>query len=119
MGALVQLQFALNSLGLHQLLAGELSAAERLLAEDRLIAEATGNPPVAFAALMLAACGRRLRLRQWPGQALPGVPGWNAPRHDTPGAGPGTGSRGAGSVTSPRMFRSPSGEPIWVLRTYK
>jgi DNA-binding CsgD family transcriptional regulator len=55
MGALVQLQFALNSLGLHQLLAGELSAAERLLEEDRLIVEATGNPPVAYAALMLAA----------------------------------------------------------------
>ena len=49
------MQFALNSLGLHQLLAGELSAAERLLDEDRLIAEATGNPPVAYAALMLAA----------------------------------------------------------------
>jgi DNA-binding CsgD family transcriptional regulator len=55
MGALVQLQFALNTLGHHQLLAGELSAAERLLEEDRLIAEATGNPPVAFAAPMLAA----------------------------------------------------------------
>lgn len=49
------MQFALNSLGLHQLLAGELSTAERLLEEDRLIAEATGNPPVAYAALMLAA----------------------------------------------------------------
>jgi DNA-binding CsgD family transcriptional regulator len=55
MGALVQLQFALNSLGHHHLLAGELSAAERLLDEDRLIAEATGNPPVMYAALMLAA----------------------------------------------------------------
>jgi DNA-binding CsgD family transcriptional regulator len=53
-GALVQLQFALNSLGHHYLLAGELSAAERLLDEDRLIAEATGNPPIAYAALMLA-----------------------------------------------------------------
>ncbi len=55
MGALVQLQFALNSLGHHQLLAGELSAAERLLEEDRLIAEATGNPPIAYTAPMLAA----------------------------------------------------------------
>jgi DNA-binding CsgD family transcriptional regulator len=55
LGALVQLQFALNTLGHHQLLAGELSAAERLLEEDRLIAEATGNPPVAFAAPILAA----------------------------------------------------------------
>jgi DNA-binding CsgD family transcriptional regulator len=54
-GALVQLQFALNSLGLHQLLAGELGATERLIEEDRLIAEATGNPPIANAAMMLAA----------------------------------------------------------------
>ena len=45
MGALVHLQFALNFLGLLHLLAGELSAAERLIEEDRLIAEATGNPP--------------------------------------------------------------------------
>ena len=37
------------------MLVGELSAAERLLEEDRLIAEATGNPPIAYAALMLAA----------------------------------------------------------------
>jgi DNA-binding CsgD family transcriptional regulator len=55
MGALVQLQFALNSLGLHQLFAGELSATERLIEEDRLIAEATGNPPVGYAAMMHAA----------------------------------------------------------------
>ena len=37
------------------MLAGELAAAARLLEEDRLIAEATGNPPVAYAAMMLAA----------------------------------------------------------------
>ena len=55
MGALVQLQFALNSLGVHQLVGGELSAAEGLIEEDRLIAEATGNPPVGYAAMMLAA----------------------------------------------------------------
>jgi DNA-binding CsgD family transcriptional regulator len=54
-GALVHLQFALNFLGLFHLLAGEQAAAERLIAEDRLIAEATGNPPVAYAAMMLAA----------------------------------------------------------------
>jgi DNA-binding CsgD family transcriptional regulator len=54
-GALVQLQFALNFLGHHHLLAGELSAAERLIDENRLIAEATGNPPVTYAALQLAA----------------------------------------------------------------
>ena len=45
MGALVQLQFALSILGLLHVLAGELSAAEQLIDEDRLIAEATGNPP--------------------------------------------------------------------------
>src|SRR5580704_11892748 len=55
MGALVQLQFALNSLGVHQLVGGELGTAERLIEEDRLIAEATGNPPVGYAAMMLAA----------------------------------------------------------------
>jgi len=44
MGALVQLQFALNSLGVHQLVGGGLGAAERLIEEDCLIAEATGNP---------------------------------------------------------------------------
>jgi hypothetical protein len=54
-GALVHLQFALNFLGLFHLLAGEQAATERLIAEDRLIAEATGNPPVAYAAMMLAA----------------------------------------------------------------
>jgi DNA-binding CsgD family transcriptional regulator len=54
-GALVQLQFAISSLGLYHLLAGEMSAAERLIDEDRLIAEATGNPPVGYAAMMLAA----------------------------------------------------------------
>jgi DNA-binding CsgD family transcriptional regulator/tetratricopeptide (TPR) repeat protein len=55
MGALVQLQFALNYLSLLHLLVGELGAAGRLLAEDRLIAEVTGNPPVGYAAMMLAA----------------------------------------------------------------
>jgi DNA-binding CsgD family transcriptional regulator/tetratricopeptide (TPR) repeat protein len=55
MGALVQLQFALRSLGLVHLLAGELAVTGRLVEEDRLIAEATGNPPVTSAAMMLAA----------------------------------------------------------------
>jgi ATP/maltotriose-dependent transcriptional regulator MalT len=55
MGALVQLQFALNFLARVHILAGELSAAGRLIEEDRLIVEATGNPPAGYAALMLAA----------------------------------------------------------------
>jgi DNA-binding CsgD family transcriptional regulator len=54
-GALVHLQFALSNLGVHQLVVGELAATERLIEEDRLIAEATGNPPVPYAAMMLAA----------------------------------------------------------------
>src|ERR1700691_4787742 len=54
-GALVHLQIALNFLGLLHLLTGELSVAERLIEEDRLIAEVTGNPPVGYAAMMLAA----------------------------------------------------------------
>jgi DNA-binding CsgD family transcriptional regulator len=55
MGALLQLQFALNSLSHYRLLAGELRAAERLIEEDRLIAEATGNPPAGYAVVMLVA----------------------------------------------------------------
>jgi len=55
MGALVQLQFALSSLSVHHLLAGEPAAAARLIEEDRLIAEATGNPPDMYAAMTLAA----------------------------------------------------------------
>jgi len=54
-GALVQLQFAISNLGVHQLLAGELSTAERLIEEDGLIAEATGNPRIGYAAMLLAA----------------------------------------------------------------
>jgi DNA-binding CsgD family transcriptional regulator len=55
MGALVHLQFALTFLVVTHLLRGELSSAARLIDEDRLIAGATGNPPVAHTAMMLAA----------------------------------------------------------------
>ncbi len=61
-GALVQLQVALNLLAWTHLLAGELATAAQLLEEDRLVAEATGNPPVAFNEMMLAA---------WRGQEAP------------------------------------------------
>jgi DNA-binding CsgD family transcriptional regulator len=54
-GALVHLQFALDFLARTHILAGELAAAARLIEEDRLIAEATGNPPVAYTAMTLAA----------------------------------------------------------------
>jgi predicted Zn-dependent protease len=45
----------LNFLGLHHLLAGELATAERLIDEGRLIADATGNLPVTYAAMLLTA----------------------------------------------------------------
>jgi DNA-binding CsgD family transcriptional regulator len=61
-GALVFLQFGLNFLVVPYLLAGELATAARLIDEDRLIAEATGNPPVAYTAMTLAA---------WRGQEAP------------------------------------------------
>jgi DNA-binding CsgD family transcriptional regulator len=54
-GALVHLQYALNFLATAHLFTGELTTAERLVDEDRLIAEVTGNPPVGYAALALAA----------------------------------------------------------------
>jgi DNA-binding CsgD family transcriptional regulator len=54
-GAPVHLQYALNTLATAHLLAGELDTAERLVEEDRLIAEVTGNPPARYAAMMLAA----------------------------------------------------------------
>ena len=54
-GALVHLQYALNLLAITHVLAGELNTAALMIEEDRLIAEATGNPPVAYAELLLAA----------------------------------------------------------------
>ena len=54
-GALVQLQFALNLLGWTHHVAGELTAASQLIEEERLIAEATGNPPLVYTEMMLAA----------------------------------------------------------------
>ena len=55
MGALVQLAVRAQLPRPCSILAGELAAAERLIEEDRLIAEATGNPPAGYAAMMLAA----------------------------------------------------------------
>ena len=54
-GALVQLQFALDLLAWTHHVAGESTAAAQLIAEERLIAEATGNPPLVFTEMMLAA----------------------------------------------------------------
>jgi DNA-binding CsgD family transcriptional regulator len=61
-GALVHLQYALNFLATSHLFAGDLTTAARLVDEDRLIGEVTGNPPVGYAAMALAA---------WQGQEVP------------------------------------------------
>jgi ATP/maltotriose-dependent transcriptional regulator MalT len=60
-GALVHLQFALNYLARAHLVAGELDRAALMIEEDRMIAEATGNVPVAHNAVMLAAWRGRER----------------------------------------------------------
>jgi DNA-binding CsgD family transcriptional regulator len=54
-GALVQLQFALNFLANHELAAGDLTAAQVLVDEDRLLADVTGGRPVGYSAILLAA----------------------------------------------------------------
>ncbi|MGB9250260.1 MAG: LuxR C-terminal-related transcriptional regulator, partial [Mycobacterium sp.] len=54
-GALGSLQHALNALARTHLLAGELTTAELMIDEDRLISEVTGNPPTGYAEMMLAA----------------------------------------------------------------
>jgi DNA-binding CsgD family transcriptional regulator len=60
-GALVHLQYALNFLAMAHLFAGELTIAARLIDEDRLIAEVTGNPTVGYAAMALMAWRGRER----------------------------------------------------------
>ena len=54
-GALVQLQLALNFLAWIRILAGELTTAKHMLEEERLIAEATGNPALVYTEMILAA----------------------------------------------------------------
>jgi DNA-binding CsgD family transcriptional regulator len=61
-GALVQLRLALHFVAGTHILAGELTTAALMLEEDRLIAEATGNLPIAYTDMMLAA---------WRGQEAP------------------------------------------------
>ena len=53
-GALVQLRLALNFLGGTLVYSGELSTAELLFDEDRLVAEATGNQPVLYNDVLVA-----------------------------------------------------------------
>jgi DNA-binding CsgD family transcriptional regulator len=54
-GALVHLQLALNILARTHVLAGEFTTAALMIEEDRVIAEVTGNPPVAYSEMMFAA----------------------------------------------------------------
>jgi len=54
-GALMHLAYALNYLARTQILTGELATAARLVEEDYVIAEATGNERIADTAMMLAA----------------------------------------------------------------
>jgi DNA-binding CsgD family transcriptional regulator len=54
-GAPLHLQLALSFLARSHLLAGELATVARMIEEDRLIAEATGNPPLRSARMTLAA----------------------------------------------------------------
>jgi len=54
-GAVGRLQFALNTLAWTHLVAGELTTAELMIDEDRVIAEATGNPVLGNARMTLAA----------------------------------------------------------------
>jgi DNA-binding CsgD family transcriptional regulator len=54
-GALVHLQFALSFLARSHMFAGELTAATLMIDEARLIAEATGNPALVNAPIILAA----------------------------------------------------------------
>ncbi len=54
-GALVHLQFALSFLARSHMLAGDLAAATLTIDEARLIAEATGNPALVNAPMILAA----------------------------------------------------------------
>jgi DNA-binding CsgD family transcriptional regulator len=54
-GALVHLQLALSFLARNHLLAGDLTGAALMVEEDRLIAEATGNPRLGNAQMALAA----------------------------------------------------------------
>ena len=54
-GALVQLQFALQMLAWSHVLGGQLNKAALLIEEDRTLATATGNPPVSYTEILLAA----------------------------------------------------------------
>ncbi|MEU0190978.1 AAA family ATPase [Streptomyces afghaniensis] len=64
-GAMGQLRVALNALGLVQVLAGEFASAREVIAEYRILTEATGNPYFPFPEMMLVAWrGQETRVRE-------------------------------------------------------
>ena len=54
-GALVHLQVALDMLAWVHVVTGELGKSVLALEEDRMIAEATGNPPISYSEMVVAA----------------------------------------------------------------
>ena len=54
-GGLVELQFALNVLATNEILSGNFASAAGLIEEARTAAAAIGNPPITYAAMLLAA----------------------------------------------------------------
>lgn len=54
-GALVHLQFSLNMTAWVHVLAGETAKAALATEEDRMIAEASGNPPLSYSEMLVAA----------------------------------------------------------------
>jgi len=54
-GALVHLQFALNMVAWVDVLAGDLERSALVLEEERMIAQATGNPPIAYTEMLVSA----------------------------------------------------------------
>jgi DNA-binding CsgD family transcriptional regulator len=76
-GALVHLQLALNILAWTHIVAGELNVATQLHEEERLVADATGNPPVAHNEMLLAA---------WRGHEAPAAELIEAALQESPGA---------------------------------
>src|SRR5215472_7262513 len=105
-GAFVRLQFALTYLARAHLLAGELAAAAELLDEDRLIADATGNPPVGIDAMMLAAwraCSSTSRTT--PARCCTTASGGTMPRATPPGGRSSATSSGSGPLSRPSWLR--------------
>ena len=116
-GALVHLQLALSFLARSHLMAGELTTVALLVDEDRLIAEATGNPPLRNARMTLAA---------WRGQEAEAselidavsqeatAGGWTSDSYATAVLNNGLGRHAAARDAAWRVFeRDPFGATPW------